>query len=317
MQIKNLKIFCDVVDRRSFSQAAEDNDISQSTASNMVQQLEERLGVLLLDRSRRPFELTPEGECYYEGCQQLVKHYGDLEEEVRTLGDAQARSLVVAAIYSVGLHHLNELWPQFKAANPRASPRLKPLHPQEVYACVESGKSELGLMSFPRSSDTLAVEPWYDEPMVAVLPPSSPLAGSQEIRLSDLAGEAFIAFDRKLALRGSVDRRLKQEGVKVEITHEFDNIENVKKDIEHGAGVSLLPELTVRAEIAMGTLAMARIAGEPLVRPLGFVFRRDRPRSELAKQFVALLRENIQRLSEREGIPAGPENSKKIRQVSL
>lgn len=298
MQIKNLKVFCDVVDRRSFSQAADDNAISQSTASNMVLQLEERLGVALLDRSTRPFGLTPEGERYYQGCQQLVKHFEDLEEEVRTLGDAKARSLVVASIYSAGLHHLNELWPQFVKQNPRASLKLKTLNPQEVYECVESGKSEIGLMSFPKASDALEVEPWYDEPMVAVLPPSSPLAGKEEIHLSELTGQPFIAFDRRLALRGSVDRRLKEEGVKVEITHEFDNVENVKKDIEHGAGVSLLPELTVREEIALGTLAMARIAGEPLTRPLGFVFRRDRPRSELAQQFVNLLKNNIQRLSE-------------------
>lgn len=298
MHIKNMKVFCDVVDRRSFSQAADDNDISQSTASNMVLQLEERLGLALLDRSTRPFGLTPEGECYYQGCQQIVKHFEDLEEEVRTLGDAKARSLVVASIYSAGLHHLNELWPQFVQQNPRASLKLKTLNPQEVYECVESGKSEIGLMSYPKASDALEVEPWYDEPMVAVFPPSSPLADREEIPLSELTGQPFIAFDRRLALRGSVDRRLKEEGVKVEITHEFDNVENVKKDIEHGAGVSLLPELTVREEIELGTLAMARIAGEPLVRPLGFVFRRDRPRSELAQQFVDLLKHNIQRLSE-------------------
>lgn len=298
MHIKNMKVFCDVVDRRSFSQAADDNDISQSTASNMVLQLEERLGLALLDRSTRPFGLTPEGECYYQGCQQIVKHFEDLEEEVRTLGDAKARSLVVASIYSAGLHHLNELWPQFIQQNPRASLKLKTLNPQEVYECVESGKSEIGLMSYPKASDALEVEPWYDEPMVAVFPPSSPLADREEIPLSELTGQPFIAFDRRLALRGSVDRRLKEEGVKVEITHEFDNVENVKKDIEHGAGVSLLPELTVREEIELGTLAMARIAGEPLVRPLGFVFRRDRPRSELAQQFVDLLKHNIQRLSE-------------------
>ncbi|MEQ8208881.1 MAG: LysR family transcriptional regulator [Lacipirellulaceae bacterium] len=298
MQIKNMKVFCDVVERRSFSQAADDNDISQSTASNMVLQLEERLGVALLDRSTRPFELTPEGECYYQGCEQIVKHYEDLEEEVRTLSDAKARSLVVASIYSAGLHHLNELWPQFREANPRASLKLKTLNPQEVYECVESGKSELGLMSFPKATDSLDIEIWYEEPMVAVVPPSSPLSEKEEIHLSELAGEPFIAFDTKLALRRAVDRRLREEGVKVEIAHEFDNIENVKKDIEHGAGVSLLPELTVREEIALGTLAMARIAGEPLTRPLGFVFRRDRPRSELAQQFVALLNKNIEQLNQ-------------------
>src|SRR5262245_22122981 len=120
MNIKSLKIFCDVVDRRSFSRAADDNEISQSTASSIVQGLEERLGVQLLDRSTRPFELTAEGRRYYDGCRQIVKRYDELEEEVRTLHDAEARSLVVASIYSVGLHHMSAFMQRFSAQHPRA-----------------------------------------------------------------------------------------------------------------------------------------------------------------------------------------------------
>ena len=77
MNIRSLKIFCDIVDLRSFSRAADANGMSQSSASQAVQQLEERLQVRLLDRSRRPFVLTPEGKCYYDGCRRLVAHYAD------------------------------------------------------------------------------------------------------------------------------------------------------------------------------------------------------------------------------------------------
>ena len=82
MHISSLKIFCDVVDRRSFSRAADDNHISQSNCSQMVQALEKRLGVQLLDRSKRPFELTPEGQRFYDGCRQIVKRYADLAGEI-------------------------------------------------------------------------------------------------------------------------------------------------------------------------------------------------------------------------------------------
>ena len=82
MQIKSLKVFCDVVERRSFSRAADDNGISQSGASQMVHHLEEQLGVRLIDRSKRPFVLTPEGKVYYDGCRTLVRGYDALEEEV-------------------------------------------------------------------------------------------------------------------------------------------------------------------------------------------------------------------------------------------
>src|SRR4029077_2245662 len=85
IQLKSLKVFCDVVRQRSFSRAADENHISQSGASQLVQQLEEGLGVKLIDRSKRPFVLTPEGEVYYEGCRGVVERYFAVEDRVRTL----------------------------------------------------------------------------------------------------------------------------------------------------------------------------------------------------------------------------------------
>jgi DNA-binding transcriptional LysR family regulator len=76
MHVKSLKVFCDVVGRRSFSLAASENGLSQSGVSQIVHQMEENLGVRLIDRSKRPFVLTAEGEVYYEGCRKLVHRYG-------------------------------------------------------------------------------------------------------------------------------------------------------------------------------------------------------------------------------------------------
>ena len=107
MQIKSLHIFCDIVRRRSFSRAANENGISQSSASQVVHQLEEHLGIQLLDRSKRPFVLTPAGEKYYEGCRQIVKQLSKLEEEVRAFQDEFSGRVTVASIYSVGLAHMS------------------------------------------------------------------------------------------------------------------------------------------------------------------------------------------------------------------
>ena len=106
MHLKSLKVFCDVVGRRSFSRAAEENGISQSGASQVVNQLERHLGTKLIDRSKRPFSLTAEGEIYYSGCRKLVERYFSLEERIRTLHDEVVGRVRVASIYSVGLHHM-------------------------------------------------------------------------------------------------------------------------------------------------------------------------------------------------------------------
>jgi DNA-binding transcriptional LysR family regulator len=290
MHIRSLKIFCDVVDRRSFSRAADDNDISQSNVSHMVQALEERLGVQLLDRSKRPFELTEEGRRYYDGCRQLVRQYEELEEAVKTLHDAEARRLVVASIYSVGLHHMSAFMQRFGKEHPRAAVRLEYLHPHRVIEEVENEDADLGIVSYPKETDTLTAIPWRSEPMVVVCHPGHRLARETAIELKAVAGESFVAFENGLAPRTAIDRALAQNHAEVNVTLEFDNIETIKRAIEIDAGISILPEPSVRREIAMGSLAKIAIGGDGLFRPLGIVHRRDRPLSELARQFVGLLK---------------------------
>ncbi len=290
MHTKSLKIFCDVVERRSFSRAADENGISQSNASQLVQALERRLGVLLLDRSTRPFGLTPEGERFYDGCRDLVRRFEQLEEEVRTLHDAEARSLVVASIYSVGLHHMSAFMQRFSAEHPRAQVRLEYLHPHRVCKVVESGDADLGIVSYPKETDALETIPWRSEPMVIVCHPQHRLAREKAATLKAVAGESFVAFETGLAIRDAIDRALVRSQAEVNITLEFDNIETMKRAIEIDAGVSILPEPSVRREIALGSLAKVAIVGDAIVRPLGIVHRRERALSELAQQFVGLLK---------------------------
>ena len=155
MHMKSLKVFCDVVGRRSFSRAAEENGISQSGASQVVNQLERHLGAKLIDRSKRPFTLTPEGEIYYSGCRKLVERYFLLEERMRTLHDEVAGRVRVASIYSVGLHHMNRYLHQFLSQFPKANVRLEYLHPHRVYEAVEKDQADLGLVSYPKPSRTI------------------------------------------------------------------------------------------------------------------------------------------------------------------
>src|SRR4029079_11391896 len=105
MHLKSLKVFCDVVGRRSFSRAASENGISQSGASQIVNALEAHLNVKLIDRTKRPFVLTPEGEVYYEGCRKLVQRYFALEEEVKTLHEEVAGKGIRAPLLYIGPPH--------------------------------------------------------------------------------------------------------------------------------------------------------------------------------------------------------------------
>lgn len=289
MHLKSLKIFCDVVARRSFSRAADENDISQSGASQVVHQLEERLGVRLIDRSRRPFVLTPEGRAYYDGCREIVRRYFDLEDEVRTLHDEVAGRVVVASIYSVGLHHMNQYLHDFLTRHPQANVRLEYLHPHRVYEAVESDEADLGLLSYPRESRTLEVNLWRREPMVLVCAPEHPLAAAKSVDLEKLHGQSMVCFESSLIIRREIDRALQLRHVEVRVAMEFDNIETIKRAIEINAGVGLLPEPTVVREVEAGSLAQVPLTTDELVRPLGVIHRRGKELTATARRFMEAL----------------------------
>ena len=290
MHLKSLKVFCDVVGRRSFSRAANENGISQSGASQMVNHLEQDLGVKLIDRSKRPFVLTPEGQVYYDGCRRLVQRFSALEEEVRTLHEEVAGRVCVASIYSVGLSHMSRFIQDFMRQHPKANVQLQYQHPDRVYELVRNDGVDLGLVSYPRDSRTVKAIPWRDEPMVFVCAPEHPLASHSTIALQQLDGEAFIGFDSDLRIRAEVDKALAAHGVSVRSVMEFDNTETIKRAIEIDAGVSLLPEPTVAREVAAGTLVTRPLGDIKLVRPLGIICRRGAELGKTARRFKQLLR---------------------------
>jgi DNA-binding transcriptional LysR family regulator len=290
MNLKSLKIFCDIVSRRSFSRAAEDNGISQSGASQVVSQLENRLGVQLIERSKRPLSPTREGQVFLDGCRKIIARYDALEDEVRSLHEQVAGRVRVAAIYSVGLHHMSRYLQEFMSQHPKANVRLEYLHPERVLEAVESGEADIGVVSYPRSTRTIHAEPWREEPMVLACAPGHAFASRETIQLAALDGQAMVSFDPDLVIRHEIDRVFAARGVEPNVVMEFDNIETIKRAIEIDAGVALLPEPTVLREVAAGTLASVRIDDEELVRPLGIIHARGKPLAPTVRRFIELLR---------------------------
>lgn len=289
MQLKTLKVFCDVVSRRSFSRAAEDNDISQSGASQMVHHLEEELGVRLIDRSKRPFLLTPEGEVYFEGCKKLIHRYFSLEEEVRALHLEVAGRVNVASIYSVGLSHIDRLVHQFASQHPKAKVRLEYHHPDKVYELVANGQVDFGLVSYPKTTRTIKAQSWRAEPIVLVCSPAHPYAGEQSLPLAALDGQKLVAFEGGLKIRRELDKALAAAEAEPAVSMEFDNIENIKRAVEIDAGLSLLPEPTVAREVADGSLVAIEIKDAALNRPLGIIQRKGIELGKTARRFAELL----------------------------
>jgi DNA-binding transcriptional LysR family regulator len=300
MHVETLNIFCDVVRHQSFSRGALANSVSQSAASQAVRQLEKHLGAQLIDRSKRPWQLTGEGRIFFKGCQELVERYHELEDAVRRQQNPSGHTVRLAAIYSVGLHDLSQYVDRFRAHVPGAGVDLNYMHPSEIFERVLSDQSDLGLMSFVTPGRELTALPWRSQIMVVACPPTHRLArlATEQggVRPGDLAHERFVAFDRELPARREIDRFLRRHGVEVDVTAEFDNIETIKQAVDEGAGIAIVPEPTLRREVQRRTLVRAPFIlspGEPpLVRPLSIVHRRNRRLNPAVTEFIKLLQDD-------------------------
>ncbi|QDU96653.1 HTH-type transcriptional activator CmpR [Lignipirellula cremea] len=252
----------------------------------MVHQLEKGLGAKLIDRSKRPFVLTPAGEIYYDGCRKLVQHYFALEEEVMALHQKASGQVRIASIYSIGLSNLDRYVQDFTRANPGAKVRLEYHHPERVCEMIENDEVDLGLISYAKSTRTITAQPWCEDPMVVVCAADHPFAERESVRVAELNGLDYVAFDRDLRIRRELDRVLSSHNVNVNVMLEFDNIETLKRAIEISAGVSLLPMPTVEREVRSGLLAAARLQDLVLTRPLGVIHRRGKELGKTARAFM-------------------------------
>lgn len=289
MNLDALRLFCDVVRLRSFSRGAAANGVSQSAASQAIQQLEAELGAVLLDRSRRPLLPTEEGRGFHEACRTLLQGFDKARADLAASRQRVEGTVRVAAIYSVGLHDMSRHMQPFMAAHPQARVLLECLHPHKVVEAVLNDEADVGVLSYPAATRALEVLPLRSEPMVVVTHPSHRLARKRLVAPADLNGEAFVAFDHDLAVRRAIDRALKQHGVRVNVVMEFDNVETIKQAIGIAAGLSILPRPTVLKEVEIRTLAAVPLGIPGLVRPIAIIHRRGKRLTPAVARFIEAL----------------------------
>jgi LysR family transcriptional regulator, transcriptional activator of the cysJI operon len=291
VDLEQLKLFKDIAQTRSVSRGAALNSISQSAASQQLQDLEQRAGVTLLDRTTRPLSVTDAGRMYLEMCRDILSRHAECQAELDRQKERVSGRVSVASIYSVGLSEWGELEEEFKRRYPEAILEVQFLRPEKVYEAVASESVDLGLVSYPESTREITVIPWREEQMVVAASPYHPLANKAEIVPRDLEGVDFIGFDEDLPIRREVDRFLREHHVHVNFTLHFDNLQMIKEAVAHGSGVSIVPARIMESEIAQGRLVPILIAGPELYRPLGIIHRRKKRFHRVAQAFLDLLQE--------------------------
>lgn len=267
------------------------NEISQSAASQYIQETERRLGVTLLDRTTRPLALTPAGKLFFDLCRDALRREEQFHVQLDNLKGLVEGAVRVASIYSIGLSEMSRLQEEFAARFPNAQLHVDYLRPEKVYEAVLTDQADLGLVSYPVGTKDLAVIPWREEEMAVAAPPSHPLAAKAVLLPADLDGQDFIGFDEDLSIRRELDRFLRDQGIGIRMTMQFDNIQTIKEAVALGSGISILPARTMQAEIAQGRLVSIPLHAPELVRPVGIVHRKRKRFSHAVQSFLELLME--------------------------
>jgi LysR family transcriptional regulator, transcriptional activator of the cysJI operon len=293
MQIESLKVFCDLTETESFTKAAQINGVTQSAVSQTISSLERQFKSLLIERSKKNFRLTAEGEVLYDYSKQILQTYDALHSKLQEIKEIISGNIRVATIYSIGLHVLPPYLKKFLKSYPTVNVHVEYRRPNQVYEDVLGNVVDLGLVAYPIRDPKLEIVQLRKDPLVLICHPQHALAKHKGIRLKALAGQKFVSFERDIPTRRALDKMLKDAGVTVEHVMEFDNIETVKRAVEIDSGVAIVPQETIRQEVANQTLASVKLEDGDHFRPLGVIYKKNKVLSPAIKEFISLLKEPV------------------------
>jgi DNA-binding transcriptional LysR family regulator len=289
--VANLRLIRDVAHQRSVSKAAKLNGISQSAASQQIQDVEREMGAELFDRTTRPLTLTAAGKLYIEYCRDVLRRHDELHASLDVLQRQRNGTARVAAIYSVGLSEMADIEARFARRFPDARLQVSYLRPERVWEAVVEDEADLGLMSYAESSRDVIALPWREEEMVVAVAPGHPLAHRETIEPGALSGEVFIGFDDDLPIQAHIERYLRDHRAEVSWALRFDNIQMIKEAVVHAAGISIMPQRVMREELAQGRIVALRLDPPELYRPVRIVHRRRKAFNEVTAGLLTLLQE--------------------------
>tara|TARA_B100000676_G_scaffold266383_1_gene280008 strand:+ start:46 stop:924 length:879 start_codon:yes stop_codon:yes gene_type:complete len=292
MQIESLKVFCDLAEAKSFTKAAQINGVTQSAVSQQISSLETKFAATLIERSKKKFTLTKEGETLYKYSNQIVQSYDELRHKIQEIQNVVTGAIKVVTIYSIGLHELPPYLKKFLKKHPTVNVSVEYRRATQLYEDIISGMADIGLVAYPQKDPRLQVTSLAEDMLVLICHPDHPLAQKPRVKLSEIVSHKFIAFEPDIPTRRAIDKILRDRNVEVDHAMEFDNIETVKRAVEIDAGISIVPRSPVSQEVAKKTIAMVEIEDEQFYRPLAAVHKKSKVLSPAMKEFLALLKKS-------------------------
>lgn len=298
MDLRHLVTFLAVVDRESFSAAADELGISQPAVSAQIRSLEERLGQRLLDRTGRRVTLTEAGGVLESHARRLVAMEAELEREMGEVGERIAGRLTLGSSTGPGEVLLPRLLGAFRAAHRGVEVSLVVHDTQTVCDRVLDGDLELGIVGAARPQRGLEFAPFLRDELVVIVPPGHALAARGAIGIEDLAGIPLLMQQRGSGVRAVLEEAFRLAGIRaqdLQVEMELGLQQSVKAAVLGGLGVTVISRLTVAQEVADGRLVALAITGHELARDFSVVRASGRTPTRLTVAFVEFARAELDR----------------------
>ena len=295
MDTRQLAAFCEVVERRSFSEAAARLGVTQPAVSQQVRALEKRLGTQLLDRSGRRVEPTEAGLRLYRGAQRMLVLEEQLLEDLAEPDGPLRGTLEIGASTGPAAIVLPLLLCRFQRENAELQVHLSVSDTQSVVELVADRRLEVGIVGAARRHRSVTFEPFFRDEVILACPPGHPFAG-RTVDLDDLPEGPLILMQQGAGVRQMVEDELRMSGRRLrdlDAPLELGLQESVRSAVQGGFGVGFISRRAVETELAAGTLAEARVRGLDLARDIYVARAAGRAGSTAAQAFVAFAQENL------------------------
>ncbi len=289
MELRNLHTFRTVVDKGSFSQAAEELEISQPAVSFQIRALEERLGHRLLDRSGRKIAITEAGEVAYRYAKRLIGLEADLQREMQELGETIGGRLVLGSSTGPGELVLPRLLGLFSRMHAEVKVSLVVLDTQTVCDRVLDDELEIGFVGAARPQRGLVFEPFMRDELVAIVPPDHALAARGSLDLAELVAQPMLVQQEGSGVRSVIEGAMRDAGLRdrdLTVTMELGLQQSVKAAVLDGIGLTVISRLAVEREVADGSLVALTLEGPGLTREFWSVRHAGRTPRRVTRAFL-------------------------------
>ncbi len=290
MDINQLEVLVAVAREQSFSRAAQTLHRTQPAVSQAIRRLEVELGESLFDRSSKDGTLTAAGRVLYDVAQQILNLRLGAHSAIKELQDLQRGKLTLSANEYTVMYLLPVL-PVFRARHPHIKVEVRRSLASRIPSEILGRDIEIGVVSYKPADTAIAAVPVMMDELALIVAPDHPLAKKKVVSVRELGAESFIAHNVASPYRERVVLTFEKQKTPLNISMEMPTLESIKRLVEQGMGVALVPRLTAQSEIARKQLVALTVREMRLERDINLIYRKSASLSHAARAFLRVAKE--------------------------